>query len=677
MSTEALRDLRDGNITAGTRNNYIRDSTRFIVWLATNKPELLTSQFTDVSDPKEIRNSLKAHDRAIPPIFFERILPEDFIQYILSLKKADGSLPGWSVYNANRSALSNLFRDYGQTMNAHLESELTIYFKSLKRRTTAFQQAGDSSIKTGKDPLSYSHYTELCLQSLKQADPRYIFFHLFLVLSWNLTCRSKNVVTIQLSHIEWHDDGLAIYFAHQKNDQAGDKPRDPRHIFANPLNPSVCPILALGLFWVLFPGFEGELFSGGRQYDRYRKTFQDVLRLPEVAADLQRRGIDPTSLGSHSARKGAATYVSSGSTCSPSHAAICIRVGWALPGVQETYLRYDSAADAYVGRTVCGLPITSPDFALLPPLFSVYDREVNTAIDIAFPGIPSHLRRTAEFALASLIYHRNFLVRTMPHNHPIFCSALFRDQTLIQSLETRILCRRFQTGDPVVPTGIPPHVIQLCDIRDLAIKLADLPSIIETVAPTTVSAVMSLLEERAIQAAAVTPAALSRMMADQFDQVRELIQSLRYDPNMPNTQSTSSDNQPSSVYLWGGKLHLLPENFGLPNGGTHVIWSWWCLGDPQNGIPPLRTIRPSDLATEGLKKRFSDMKYLATQIQSNLSDRHISWSWHELTESTAQELLQQSDILSELHLQSKKRRIVQLGWRTVVKLVREKRRRRE
>jgi hypothetical protein len=31
-----------------------------------------------------------------------------------------------------------------------------------------------------------------------------------------------------------------------KNDQSGERPRDPRHIYANPLMPEVCPILSLG-----------------------------------------------------------------------------------------------------------------------------------------------------------------------------------------------------------------------------------------------------------------------------------------------------------------------------------------------------------------------------------------------------------------------------------------------
>lgn len=73
-----------------------------------------------------------------------------------------------------------------------------------------------------------------------------IFAHLFLVLCWNLICRAGNVVSICLNHIEWREDALCIFFAHMKNDQTGERPRDPRHLYANPLQPEICPVLSLG-----------------------------------------------------------------------------------------------------------------------------------------------------------------------------------------------------------------------------------------------------------------------------------------------------------------------------------------------------------------------------------------------------------------------------------------------
>ncbi|EGZ07135.1 hypothetical protein PHYSODRAFT_382146, partial [Phytophthora sojae] len=80
-------------------------------------------------------------------------------------------------------------------------------------------------------------------------------------------------------------------------------------------------------------------------------------------------GLVPSDIGTHSARKGSATFVSSCSNGGPSAAAICIRAGWKLLGVQDTYTRYESAGDCIVGRYVTGLPFDDTGFAILPPFF--------------------------------------------------------------------------------------------------------------------------------------------------------------------------------------------------------------------------------------------------------------------------------------------------------------------
>ena len=154
-------------------------------------------------------------------------------------------------------------------------------------------------------------------------------------------CRASNAFGIRYSHMRWMDDSLCIYFAHSKTDQLGERPRDPRHVYPNPLKPSICPILALGLYFVAasFDRGSNSLFPGSNQYDRYRKSLSRLTNTPNVASVLAANGLKPDDIGSHSGRKGAATYASSGSTCAPSSVAIHLRAGWARGGVQDTYLR--------------------------------------------------------------------------------------------------------------------------------------------------------------------------------------------------------------------------------------------------------------------------------------------------------------------------------------------------
>ena len=172
-----------------------------------------------------------------------------------------------------------------------------------------------------------------------------VFTRVFLCLTWNLICCSKNTTTIHLHHLEWSDDCLHIYFAHMKNDQTGQRKRDPRHIYANPIDPLVCPILSLSIYFSTFSitgTKDTALFPGKNQYKRFAKYFEFILKKysNEIKDDF---GVDVKDIGVHSLRKGAASYVSLGSTCAPLQVATNIPAGWMMGPIQDTLLRFESA----------------------------------------------------------------------------------------------------------------------------------------------------------------------------------------------------------------------------------------------------------------------------------------------------------------------------------------------
>jgi hypothetical protein len=128
---------------------------------------------------------------------------------------------------------------------SHLKRGIDYLVQGLKN--TISQSIADRiEIKLGKtrcpfqctvSPVIYTHgyYKRIYIWSL-------FFFDNML----NLMCRSSNVSVSALHIWEWEEDALKIYFAHMKNDQGGDQPRDPRHVYANPKMPEICPITALG-----------------------------------------------------------------------------------------------------------------------------------------------------------------------------------------------------------------------------------------------------------------------------------------------------------------------------------------------------------------------------------------------------------------------------------------------
>jgi integrase len=464
---ERVREIRSQAIAVRSRRIYQRSSAQFLAWLCRNKAELLSNSFCQIigdvhsATPNDIHKKvLEAADKT-PPIIFSELTAKIFFEWMLSLCKADGSTLGHSTYSSHRAALFNLFRDYGEQMPQHLSDELSILFKGLKREIVSRIASGDGRVKTGKDAMDFSLYRYLGKAFLKSGKCECCFGHCFLILCWNLMCRAGNLVSVCYSHMEWKNDALGIYFAHMKNDQYGERPREPRHIYANPLMPEICPILALGLYLLCVPlegGCNMKLFPGGNQYDRFRRLLTRVLESEDGLQELANRGMVADDIGTHSMRKGSATYASSGSTACPSSSAIHLRAGWTLGGVQDTYLRYEGAGDMHVGRTVSGLPLDSPEFAILPPMFVSQSEDLTNVIEACLPNLPSGLTMVAEFGIASIIYHAQFLRDTLPTDHRIFSTPLFREHDVIQRLSSLVVCRLGQPTDRIQATGIPPHV---------------------------------------------------------------------------------------------------------------------------------------------------------------------------------------------------------------------------
>ena len=225
-------------------------------------------------------------------------------------------------------------------MSRELETELAAYYLALKRAAATLVASGVGKVKIGKDPLPSTLFKFLCTALLLDLSRESIFARTFMILAWNLMSRSKNTFNVHLNHMEWKEDSLQIFFSQMKNDQMAEKPRDPRHVYANPLMPEICPILALAIFWLCFGFVDGEtqLFPGSNQYERFRKYLARVVLYDNILEELERRGLDPSEIASHSIRKGATGYAASGSTACPPITAVNIRGGWSLGGVQDMYM---------------------------------------------------------------------------------------------------------------------------------------------------------------------------------------------------------------------------------------------------------------------------------------------------------------------------------------------------
>jgi hypothetical protein len=144
-----------------------------------------------------------------------------------------------------------------------------------------------------------------------------------------------------------------------------------------------------------------------------------IKRRIAVRNRLDDLGIAYEEISTHSYRKGSGSYCASGSTQGPPIVAICLRAGWKLGGVLNTYMVLENAGDCFVGRVAAGLPILRKVFAVLPPRFTSSNTKVDVALAAMF-GQPylygQDFAVVLRHALASLCFHKEWL-ETLPQTH--------------------------------------------------------------------------------------------------------------------------------------------------------------------------------------------------------------------------------------------------------------------
>ncbi|OWZ00907.1 hypothetical protein PHMEG_00027803 [Phytophthora megakarya] len=383
----------------------------------------------------------------------------------------------FSTYAGHRSAFFNLYQDYHRVMSAGLEREMSAHSKGLQRQVAGAISQGQ--IKVGKYPMSFGLYKQVVMAMLQSTSRDMIFSRTFKILSWNLMYRAANTVSICYGHLVWRDDALCIYFAHMTNDLRGTRPRDPRHVYANPISPEIGLILALGKSYafhdivslqLLRVCFEKQVYIGLPM--GLIPTTLTFIRAMMSTNDLEKPLISVqsysvvelqlTTLERIRCAKEHQLTANRGRRLAPPSVAVHLRAGWSMGGVQDRYHRHDAAGDMFVGRTVSGHPVLQPEFAILPPHFTTSDEEVQRAKEIYFPGLPQIVGFVAKFALASLIYHIDFLRQKLSNDHPLFQSPLFTDAELIPQLRSRVQCD--SNNGEMQPTGVPPHVKILSEL---------------------------------------------------------------------------------------------------------------------------------------------------------------------------------------------------------------------
>jgi hypothetical protein len=319
-----------------------------------------------------------------------------------------------------RSALLDLYKIAEVPIPSSTRPMMKEILDGYEKLLNNLKRRGLFRITEGKRELQFSGF-EMITKKFMKKDPAdrnvggswssTTFAWFFLVLGWNLMSRSKSVESIMLGHIEWREDCMVIQEQGHKGDQQGSK-KYWKHVYANPLRPSMCPILAWAVLIFSSPsrdaGNRHQLFVGSNNRNRISKLLSACLQnLSEP--ELRALGCNPHWLGLHSFRKGPATYTT-GQVCGPNVVAVSLRMGHSLGKVNDAYFFSGDGSDQLCGRFASGLPFTSEDFGALPPHFTYEVLELltldlwSTIVD-GYSHYLGGVKDCLPFLLASLIYH--------------------------------------------------------------------------------------------------------------------------------------------------------------------------------------------------------------------------------------------------------------------------------
>ena len=202
----------------------------------------------------------------------------------------------YSTMKGYRAAIMYYYKSKFVIVDERLRRTMDSFMKGFKRNIASLQQEGHMKIRQGKSPITFQGYVSLAKKFYSLRAVEY-FAAPFFVLLWNLMCRSETVGKLHLKYITWEGDALVIRISKQKNDQEGERAYG-RHVYANPFEPSICPVLALAVVIFTKRG-TNKLFNGERPQARFGDCLSKGLRSLTVA-EIQLLGADPREVGIHS-----------------------------------------------------------------------------------------------------------------------------------------------------------------------------------------------------------------------------------------------------------------------------------------------------------------------------------------------------------------------------------------
>ena len=357
-------------------------------------------------------------------------------------------------------------------------------------------------------------------------------------------------------------------------------------------------------------------------------------------------------IGTHSIRKGAATYCCAGVHPGPPVISVCLRAGWSVGRVKERYLKYENAGDELVGRTLTGIPPTSCKFGISPVYFDnnkTNEHDIENLVAMCFPLAKESLIGLTYVLSATFICHEEWTVaHTRNQDSPLLHSTYFSIHNAYPNRKAFTTTALPWEDKPSAPslTGIPIHCSLLNKLMELTEMQKALPQIMlqKFIAELDECNMGGGLNaQRILDGIKQSNDELKQILLNKFGSQQHSIASgpsgvvqntflntgtTLTNPSMVNTNDVPLLNSDNGIWghYWENKIRLLPQSFRFPPKKTLLsLWLSWHVPDVSRKVCPYKVLKTSDVMhmVRGQNKLL-EMKMVIEVLISKIRE-HEAW----------------------------------------------------
>ena len=216
-------------------------------------------------------------------------------------------------------------------------------------------------------------------------------------------------------------------------------------------------------------------------------------------------------------------------------------------------------------------------FGASPPFF-VPERE-GWGSELASAQMPMvvavpHCKRLSSMCTASLLYHKNFVLQSLPLNHVIRSSHMFRNAGVLAQMDGDdkpvVVMYPWEDSGHVF-SGIPPHTVLLQEMERLQAQQ-------QTLVETFVDKVRTAIDESGLSGNGVTEGRLRNLFDGFAESLRDQLSNL----SVQDTRQERERVETNTGYQWhyyDGKIHRVPKDWRFLRVGVLDCWRQWWIGD--------------------------------------------------------------------------------------------------